>query len=177
MKICNAFSLNIQPITTKFCTHHNSNTVWSVEHILNQSNAYFYQISNSIKILLVGWAPGLGSRIMPKAAATEHKVNLLNGLSDCKCAETAQPTRQENSWDSTSVIKIYQVCEQHDDCNHQSLDESAQWFVCKCAKTSKVSQTERRTNEQTDIRRRSFLGPPPTPLRVTIIDYKNALIK
>ena len=67
MKICNALVQFIRPITTKFCTRHNSNTccdvckilLWSVCHFLNHSNANFDRISNSIKTLLVGWEPGV----------------------------------------------------------------------------------------------------------------------
>ena len=50
----------VQPITTKFCTRHDSHTVvactnflWSVEQIISQSTANFGQISNSIEISLV----------------------------------------------------------------------------------------------------------------------------
>ena len=58
-----------QPITMKFCTRHNSVTIvkcakfllWLVEYVMNKSITKFNWISNSIKILVVGRAPGLFS--------------------------------------------------------------------------------------------------------------------
>ena len=59
-----SYSLHIRPITTEFYTrqlHVRDGckiSSWSVEPILNQNTANFDRISNSIKISLVGRAPG-----------------------------------------------------------------------------------------------------------------------
>ena len=59
-----------RPITTIFCTRHDSVIVvtckislWSVEYIRNYSILNVHRISNSIEICLVGRAPGVMSRM------------------------------------------------------------------------------------------------------------------
>ena len=51
----------VQPITTKFCTRHNSYvckiSLWSAGYILNQSTSNVGFISNSIGISIVGRSP------------------------------------------------------------------------------------------------------------------------
>ena len=64
MKICNTLVQNIfsnffHKSWLSHCCVMCKILMWSIEHISNQSTANFDRILNSIKILLVGWEPGV----------------------------------------------------------------------------------------------------------------------
>ena len=54
-------------------------SLWWVEYILNQSTANFGQISNLIKISLVGWVPGM----IPRRICVTLQLLIIYGLTKC----------------------------------------------------------------------------------------------